>query len=116
MNKNVLLATLCLGLSFAAAPTFANNKVQSTYDANRYMQVCKGKKQGAAVSFAYRGIIWNGTCQPQFFPSSHNATIKGDEPELTSICKNNPGQNVINIEGKEIRGKCTLGFAPPAPK
>ena len=112
MNKNVFLASLCLGLSLATAPAFANNKVQSTYDANRYMQVCKGKSQGAAVSFAYRGIIWNGTCQPQFFPSSKNSMIKGDEAELYSICKSNPNQTSINIQGKEIRGKCALGYTP----
>lgn len=116
MNKNVLLTSLCLGLSFATLPAFANDKVQSTYDANRYMQVCKGKSQGAAVSFAYRGIIWNGTCEPQFFPSSKSAAINGNEAELNSICKSNPNQTSINIQGKEMRGKCALGFTPPGPK
>jgi len=80
MNKNILFSAVLCGLCFAPIATQANDKVETTYNAQKYMQVCKGKTQGAPVSFAYRGIIWNGTCEPQFF-STHKA-VKGNESEL----------------------------------
>ena len=41
--------------------------------------------------------------------------LKGDEAELNSICQSNPQATSINIEGKEIKGKCALGFKAPHP-
>ncbi len=64
---------------------------------------------------AYRGIIWNGTCEPQFFPSVKNSSIAGDEPELTSACSGDTGATTVNINGTEVKGKCTLGFMAPRP-
>ena len=115
MNKNIFLSTMLCGLYLASFSAFANDKVQSTYNAQKYHQVCKGKMQGAPVSFAYRGIIWNGTCETQFLPSSSKVMLKGDEAELNSICQSNPQATSINIEGKEIKGKCALGFKAPHP-
>ena len=77
----------------------------------------KASHKEQQVSFAYRGIIWNGTCEPQFFPSSKNANIHGDEAELASICQSDSKATSINIEGKkEIKGKCALGFVAPKPR
>ena len=115
MNKKILFSSILCGLLFSPFVS-ANDKVEKVYDSQRYQQVCKGKSQGTAVSFAYRGIIWNGTCEPQFFPSSKNANIHGDEAELTSICHGDPKAMSINIEGKESKGKCALGFSAPKPK
>lgn len=115
MNKNILFSSILCGLFFSPFVS-ANDKVEKVYDSQRYQQVCKGKSQGTAVSFAYRGIIWNGTCETQFFPSSKNANIHGDETELASICQGDPKSMSINIEGKEIKGKCALGFMAPKPR
>ena len=78
MNKKILFSSILCGLFFSPFVS-ANDKVEKVYDSQRYQQVCKGKSQGTAVSSAYRGIIWNGTCEPQFFPSSKNANIHGDD-------------------------------------
>ena len=114
MNKKILVATL-FSMACLSSPLYANDKVESTYNAKLYQQVCKGKSEGADVSFPYKGIIWNGTCQNQFFPN--NATgIKGNEAQLNSSCLSDSAAKSINIEGKEYKGKCALGFAPPLPK
>ncbi len=102
MNKKILFSSITAVYFFRLLyqPT---TKVEKVYDSQRYQQVCKGKSQGAAVSFAYRGIIWNGTCGTSIFPSSKNANIHGDEAELASICQGDSKATSINIEGKEIR-------------
>lgn len=112
-NKILLSAFLCsMGLSTVG---FANDKVESTYNAKQYQQVCKGKSEGAEVSFAYRGIIWNGTCQTQFFPTITKG-FKGDEAELRSVCASDAAAKTASIGGQEYKGKCALGYAPPMPK
>ncbi len=116
MNKNIFLSTVLCGLCFAPFAASANDKVDTTYNAQKYQQVCKGKTQGAQVSFAHRGIIWNGTCEPQFFASSKNASIKGDEAELMSTCSGNSSATSATINGTEVKGKCALGFVPPRPQ
>jgi len=113
MNKNIFLATALCGLCFAPFAASANDKVEKVYNAQKYQQVCKGKSEGAPVSFAYRGIIWNGTCQQQFFPSS-STNIKGDEPELYTSCSSG-GETSATINGTQVNGKCALGFTPPRP-
>ena len=115
MNKNFLLSSILCGVCLAPFAASANDKVEKVYDAQRYQKVCKGKTQGAQVSFAYRGIIWNGTCEPQFFPSSKNASITGDEAELTTACSGDTGATTATINGTEVKGKCALGFMPPRP-
>ena len=114
MNKNILLSAVLCGLCFAPIATQANDKVETTYNAQKYMQVCKGKTQGAPVSFAYRGIIWNGTCEPQFF-STHKA-VKGNESELMTACQTDMATKSVMINGMEVKGKCALGFTAPYPK
>ncbi|CAB1212455.1 hypothetical protein [Acinetobacter bouvetii] len=116
MNKKIFLSSILCGLCFASFAASANDKVEKVYDAQRYQKVCKGKSQGAQVSFAYRGIIWNGTCEPQFFPSAKNSSITGDEPELTNACNGNTGATTATINGSEVKGKCALGFVPPRPQ
>ena len=114
MNNKLLLSVVLCTIGFSSF-SFANDKVESTYNAKQYQQVCKGKSEGAEASFAYRGIIWNGTCQPQFFPSKTTG-LKGDEAELNSTCRSDAAAKSVNIGGKEYKGKCALGYAPPTPK
>ncbi len=117
MKKNLLLSSVFACLCLSAFGTQANDKVESTYNAQKYQQVCKGKSEGAAVSFAAHGIIWNGNCKTQFFPTGKNANkiAPANLAELSSICSSNPNQTSIDIEGKQYNGKCALGFAAPAP-
>ena len=116
MHKNVILSSILCGLCLAPFAASANDKVETVYNAQKYQQVCKGKSQGAPVSFAYRGIIWNGTCEPQFFASGKHAMIKGDEAELYSACESDAGVKSVTIDGMEVKGKCALGFEAPRPK
>lgn len=108
--KIVFASLLCtIGLSSYAQAKDNNSQAQ------KYQQVCKGKTQGTDVSFAYKGVIWNGSCQTQFFPTQASAE-KGDEKELNSICVSDPKATSIQIEGKTLKGKCALGFSPPQPR
>ncbi|NNG81811.1 MULTISPECIES: hypothetical protein [Acinetobacter Taxon 24D] len=115
MNKNFLLSSILCGLCLAPFAASANDKVEKVYDAQRYQKVCKGKSQGAPVSFAYRGIIWNGTCEPQFFPSGKNASVSGDEAELMNACSGDMNAKMATVNGTEMKGKCALGFMAPRP-
>lgn len=115
MNKNILLSAVLCGFCLAPFATVqANDKVETTYNAQKYMQLCKGKSQGTWVSFAYRGIIWNGTCEPQFF--STNKAVKGNESELMTACQTDMTTKSVMINGMEVKGKCALGFTAPYPK
>ena len=113
MNKKILLSSMLCGLFFSPFAVQANDKVETVYNAQKFQQVCKGKTQGAPVSFAYRGIIWNGTCEPQFFSSSKAIQLHGNEPELYRSCMADAQSTVITVNGTELKGKCALGFTPP---
>lgn len=113
MKNGLYAAVLMCGLGVAGS-AIANDKVDTFYDAKQFERVCKGKAQGDMVSFAYKGIIWNGSCQPQFIPTQ-SKNIKGDETQLNSICRSDPTTTSINIEGQQYKGKCTLAFTPPEP-
>lgn len=119
-TKIIFSSLLCLlgsiGInSYAQAKDSSPQSHSSQNTAQKYQQVCKGKTQGADVSFAYKGVIWNGHCQSQFFPTRVSA-VKGDEKELNSICVTDPKATSIQIEGKTVKGKCALGFSPPQPR
>jgi hypothetical protein len=116
MKKSIILPVVfsCLGLlSFG---TQANDKVETIYNAQKFQQVCRGKTQGDTVSFAHKGIIWNGTCEAQFFPTVKNTKFTIDVRELANVCRADSTTKTIEIDGKEIKGKCTLGFTPPTPR
>jgi hypothetical protein len=115
MKTKFMLSAVLSCLFIAPIAVQANDKVDNTYNPQKYQQVCKGKQAGAPVSFTARGILWNGTCQAQFIPSGNYKNLKGTEPELTSICKSDMASKVINIEGKEYAGKCALAYTSPAP-
>ena len=115
MNKKLLLSIVLGGL-LSPTTIFANDKVASVYHPQTFQKVCKGKSQGDWVEFAYRGIIWNGSCQPQFFSSDKNALIYGDEPELLNICRQDAQAKTVTLEGRSYNGKCALAFTPPRPQ
>lgn len=114
MKTQILFATLICSFCLSSV-SLANDKVETTYDAKKYQQVCQGKTEGAEVSFAYKGIIWNGTCQSQFIPSNSKG-LTGNETQLNSTCQSDAAIKSINIEGKDYKGKCSLAFSAPTPK
>ena len=63
MNTKLILSSLICGLCFTVAAQ-ANAKTTQDPQTQKYQQVCKGKKQGDMVSFAYKGVVYNGTCEP----------------------------------------------------
>ena len=95
--NNILLSSILCGLCLTSFSSTANDKVETVYNSAKFQQICKEKTQGAQVSFAYRGIIWNGICEPQFFSSSCKLNIKGNEAELNSICSNSVNTKSANI-------------------
>ena len=105
---------MIIGASSLSPLAFANDKVEKVYDAQLYQKICKGKSAGDAVTFAHRGIIWNGTCEQQFFPSSKSSLV-GNETEIYNSCQGSIGATTVTINGQEVKGKCALGFTPPRP-
>ena len=114
INKFLLAAALC-GL-FAPLTSFANDKVATVYHPAAFQKMCQSKAQGERITFAYKGITWNGSCQNQFFSSDSQAQIVGDEPELLNVCRQNPQAKTVTIEGRTYNGQCALGFSPPRPQ
>lgn len=63
MNKKLLISSFLCSLCFTLA---AQTHAKSNLDAQtqKFQQICKSKKQGDMVSFADKGVIFNGTCEP----------------------------------------------------
>lgn len=114
--KKLIFSAICFGLMSTAPMLQANDKVSQVYDAHRYQKACQNKTQGTPVSFAYRGIIWNGTCQPQFMPTDKNVRLHGNETQIYRACSSTSGMTSVQIDGQNVRGKCVLGFTPPQPR
>ena len=115
MKKFQLFAIAAFCSLGASNASFANDKVENAYNAKQFQNVCKGQSDGAEVTFPYRGIIWNGTCQVQFFPDN-SKDLKGNEEQLLSACQNDAATKSVNIDGQDYKGKCALGYVPPSPK
>ncbi|ENX21985.1 hypothetical protein F892_01225 [Acinetobacter vivianii] len=64
MNTKLLFSSLICSLCFSVAAHAADTKATQDQQAKKYQQVCKGKKQGDPVSFAYKGVVFNGSCEP----------------------------------------------------
>ena len=61
MNTKLLFSCLICGLFLSPA---TQAKTNSDVQTHKYQQVCKGKKSGDMISFAHKGVIFNGVCQP----------------------------------------------------
>ena len=63
MNTKLLFSSLICSLCFTVV---AQTHAKSNLDAQtqKFQQICKNTKQGDMVSFAYKGVIFNGTCEP----------------------------------------------------
>ncbi|MCH7336976.1 hypothetical protein [Acinetobacter sp. NIPH 2699] len=62
MNSKLLLTSFICSLCFTVTAQ-ANAKTSADQLTQKYQQVCKGKKQGDAISFAYKGVVFNGACE-----------------------------------------------------
>ncbi len=113
MNRKILISCLC-SAAFLSNTGYANDKVESTYVPATYQKVCQGKAQGDAVSFAYKGIIWNGNCESQFFPATSKG-LTGNEPELATACAKDNTIKYAMINRTVVKGKCALSYVAPTP-
>ena len=117
MKITIFSSFLFCILSFISTFTTANDNVATLYDAQKFQQVCKGKAVGDAITFAFKGIIWNGTCENQFFIyPKKDVIIRGDEKELITACKNDPKTEYATLNDSQVKGRCALGFLAPTPK
>lgn len=112
--KNQIILSAFIGLVSFGALSQSHAADDTLYNAQKFKQVCKGKQAGSEVSFSYRGVTWNGTCQNQFFPNAKAFKIN-NQSALIAACSSDSSIKSINIDGKEEAGRCALGFAPPAP-
>ena len=104
MNNKLLAALFCAGIGLGMTTvSHANDKVASIYNPQTYQKVCKGKSAGTPVSFAARGIMWNGTCETQFIPAK-KGSVQGDEPELFSTCASDDKAKTATLDGQEVKG------------
>lgn len=62
MNTKLLLTSFMCSLCFTAA-AHANTQTNQDSQTQKHQQVCKGKKQGDMVSYAQKGVVFNGVCQ-----------------------------------------------------
>lgn len=62
--KKIMLKTLSITLLSFAAMTVANAADTSKAETNMQIKACAKKKQGDWTSYGYKGVTFNGTCEP----------------------------------------------------
>ncbi|WP_156935720.1 hypothetical protein [Alkanindiges illinoisensis] len=80
------------------------------YNPAKLQQVCRGKSQGAPVSLAMNGVVFNGTCEYRYIPNSRN--VRNIDPmEADQACSGQASSSVnATVDGKQVAGKCALAF------
>jgi hypothetical protein len=116
MKKHILSSITLACLFLTPLHLQANNAVDNFYTPDLYQKACNGKSVGAETNFRYKGVLWNGTCETQFFPTQKTEIFERFAKELNSVCKINPASKAINLKGIDFKGKCGLGYMAPAPK
>lgn len=118
MNTAKYLTACAFALTtLMSVPSYAQS-TDSQYrsDLKKYQQVCKGKRTGDEVSFAYKTVIWNGTCEPLFTINDQNLNFAKTESNAYQHCMVNPNVKSITLNGKSLKGQCVLTYTPPMPK
>ena len=65
ITKIISSSLLCVAtISFAHANTNTNTANTSQAEVKKQIQICNKKKQGDWVIYANKGVIFNGTCEP----------------------------------------------------
>ena len=83
--KNALVKALAVSILSCAGLTAANAADISKAEAQTQVRICKGKQQGAWVSYNFKGVLFNGTCEPnengalQFKAPGPNTPAPGTE-------------------------------------
>ncbi|EOQ65098.1 hypothetical protein F935_00758 [Acinetobacter calcoaceticus ANC 3811] len=62
--KTTMLKILTASLICLSGVTFTHAADMSKAEMQKQIQVCMKKQQGEWVSYNYKGVIFNGTCQP----------------------------------------------------
>lgn len=112
------LGVLCFSVTtlFAGSLYAQTHEQTSAADLRKFQQVCKGKTMGAEVSFAHKGVIWNGTCESTFMPTDKSTPMAGNEANIYSVCASDKDATTMTVNGNEVKGKCVLMYTPPMPK
>lgn len=113
MSIKIVFAILFSSFALNAVANSQSHTSQAN-DIQKYQAVCKAKAPATEVSFAYKGVIWNGQCQPQFFPTSKQAALP-DAAQRSAICKEDAELKSTQIDGQEVKGKCVMAYLPPQP-
>ena len=124
MNSSIakVLSTslLCMvGMSFAHAA----DEGSSQAEVKKQIQVCNKKKQGEWVSYANKGVTFNGTCEPnengklQFtFPAPPaGAPTASTEPAATPTNTPNIEQQPTATDAQAIEADTQQQASPEAP-
>ena len=64
--KNIMLKTIAVSALLLGGMTLANAEeaTVSTAETNAQVKACAKKKQGDWATYGYKGVTFNGTCQP----------------------------------------------------
>ena len=113
MSIKIFFAILFSSITLSAVANTQSHTAQAN-DIQKYQAVCKAKTSGTEVSFAHKGVIWNGQCQSQFFPANKQASIP-DAAQRRAICAESSELKSAQIDGQEVKGKCVMAYIPPQP-
>ncbi|MBJ9985050.1 hypothetical protein IAE19_06280 [Acinetobacter sp. S40] len=64
--KNIMLKTIAVSALFLGGMTLANAEeaTMSKAETNAQIKACAKKKQGDWATYGYKGVTFNGVCQP----------------------------------------------------
>ena len=64
--KNIMLKTIAVSALLLGGMTLANAEeaTVSKAETNAQVKACAKKKQGDWATYGYKGVTFNGTCQP----------------------------------------------------
>lgn len=113
MYTKKIIAALFSSLAFCSIAMAQSNSPQAN-DVKKYQAVCKGQSAGSPVSFAHKGVLWNGSCESQFFPTSKQA-VTIDDAQRIAICAENPDAKSAQVNDQELKGKCVMAYLAPQP-
>lgn len=110
MKLPVLVGIAMLGSVAVSSAQAAPMGETFQYNPSKLQQVCRGKSQGAPVSMAMNGVIFNGTCEYRYVPNSRN--VRNIDPmEADQACSGQANSSVTaTVDGKQVAGKCALAF------
>lgn len=105
----LLCSASLLSASVQAKPPSGSETFNAS--AKTFQQACRGKAEGAPVSLALNGVIFNGTCQVMLVPNNRATANTVEDTALTQACAGKVNESVTaTLNGQEVKGKCALSF------